>query len=210
MSHRKHMRDSVPDEVSCELSAQEDARLRYLGGTLRTRSPVIGAEIDGQIMTRVRRTPRARLIAMRAWWLRPRLVKVSPLGGLLGAAAAAVLLLVANGRRPAEHATEATSRIAAEQPRAASRTIQFVLAAPSASQVSLVGDFNGWDATATPLQPVGAGGTWIVQVPLSPGRHEYAFVINGSQWLADPTAPRAPLNEYGPPNSVVTVVAHRI
>jgi hypothetical protein len=49
------------------------------------------------------------------------------------------------------------------------------------------------------------GGTWSVVVPLSAGRHEYAFVVDGKQWLPDPSAPLAPVDGLGAPNSVVLV-----
>jgi Carbohydrate-binding module 48 (Isoamylase N-terminal domain) len=203
MSHSDRSEDS-------DLSAKQDAELRRLGASLRVRSPLIGAEVDGRIMARVRRTLRARLFALRAWWLRPRLLRISPLGGLLGTGALAALLLIAIGQRPLDRFTGAPAVVAPAQAAPTSRAIQFVLAAPGASRVSLVGDFNGWDSTATPLRPVGAAGVWSVEVPVPPGRHEYAFVIDGREWRPDPTAPRALSNEYGPPNSVITVGAHRL
>jgi 1,4-alpha-glucan branching enzyme len=53
------------------------------------------------------------------------------------------------------------------------------------------------------------GGTWSVAIQLPPGRHVYAFVVNGAngttQWVADPTAPLAPEDGLGAPNSVVLV-----
>lgn len=36
----------------------------------------------------------------------------------------------------------------------------------------------------------GGRGTWTVTIGLRPGRHRYAFVVNDTQWLSDPTAPR--------------------
>jgi len=42
-------------------------------------------------------------------------------------------------------------------------------------------------------------------VPLAPGRYRYAFLVDGSRWLADPAAPRARDDEFGTPSSVVTV-----
>jgi hypothetical protein len=203
MSHSDRSGDS-------DLSAKQDAELRHLGAALRVRSPLIGAEVDGRVMARVRRTPRARLLALRAWWLRPRLVRISPLGGLLGTSVLAALLLIAIGQRPLDRFTGAPAVVAPGKASPTSRAIQFVLAAPGASRVSLVGDFNGWDSAATPLRPVGAAGVWSVEVPVPPGRHEYAFVIDGREWRPDPTAPRALANEYGPPNSVITVGAHRL
>ena len=83
--------------------------------------------------------------------------------------------------------------------------VKFVLVAPQAARVSLVGDFNRWDPAATPMQRTPTGGTWSVVVPLSAGRHEYAFVVDGKQWLPDPSAPLAPVDGLGAPNSVVLV-----
>jgi hypothetical protein len=83
--------------------------------------------------------------------------------------------------------------------------VKFVLVAPQAARVSLVGDFNGWDPTATPMERTPTGGTWSVVVPLRAGRHEYAFVVDGKQWLPDPAAPLAPVDGFGAPNSVVLV-----
>jgi hypothetical protein len=83
--------------------------------------------------------------------------------------------------------------------------VKFVLVAPQAVRVSLVGDFNGWDPAATPMERTPTGGTWSVVVPLRTGRHEYAFVVDGKQWLPDPSAPLAPVDGLGAPNSVVLV-----
>jgi 1,4-alpha-glucan branching enzyme len=84
--------------------------------------------------------------------------------------------------------------------------VQFVLVAPDARRVALVGDFNDWDPAATPLR-ASAGGAWSAAVQLSPGRHRYAFVVDGVRWLADPAAPPAPDDDFGTPGSVVTVGA---
>jgi 1,4-alpha-glucan branching enzyme len=88
---------------------------------------------------------------------------------------------------------------------AASSGVSFVIYAPGAQSVALVGDFNGWDVAATPLFPTGSSGAWVVSVPLPPGRYRYAFLIDGARWLADPGAPRAPDDDFGTPNSVLTV-----
>jgi len=85
------------------------------------------------------------------------------------------------------------------------REVEFVLLAPGATQVMLVGDFNGWSPAATPLRASERQGIWSVTVPLTPGRHEYAFLVDGKHWLPDPRAPRAPTDDFGAPNSVLTV-----
>jgi len=85
--------------------------------------------------------------------------------------------------------------------------VQFTLRDVRASQVALVGDFNGWSQTATPLEPGTEPGTWSVTVPLSAGRHVYAFVVNGRDWMTDPRAQKAPDLDFGRANSVLIVQA---
>jgi hypothetical protein len=47
--------------------------------------------------------------------------------------------------------------------------------------------------------------TWSVSVPLAAGRHVYAFVVDGNDWVTDPQAPLSPEQWYGQRNSVVVV-----
>ena len=89
-----------------------------------------------------------------------------------------------------------------------SRPVQFMLVAPAASRVALVGEFNDWDASATPMARA-SGGAWHVALPLSNGRHVYAFVVDGSSWVADPQAPLAPERWFGAQNSVLLVNAEQ-
>jgi 1,4-alpha-glucan branching enzyme len=84
------------------------------------------------------------------------------------------------------------------------RAVKFVLIAPQAARVSVVGDFNGWDASVNPMKAQGAG-IWTVFVPLKPGVHNYSFVVDGTHFVADPTAPIAPDDGYGQKSSVVLV-----
>lgn len=78
--------------------------------------------------------------------------------------------------------------------------IKFTYYDPNAKQVYLVGDFNNWDVTATPMKR-DEKGTFYVIVELSPGRHEYKFYVDG-QWIADPYNPIT-VGPYG--NSVIQV-----
>ena len=82
-------------------------------------------------------------------------------------------------------------------------TLQFVLIAPQANSVSLVGDFNDWDPKRSPMRT--ANGIWAAVVQLAPGRYRYAFLVNGVEWRADPGAPAVRDDEFGTPSSVVTV-----
>ena len=82
--------------------------------------------------------------------------------------------------------------------------VRFDLRVPaSAKAVAIVGDFNGWNGAATPMVLESSGRSWSVRVPLSPGRHVYAFVVNGDRWLVDPLAPQVPDSGYGPSNALI-------
>lgn len=92
----------------------------------------------------------------------------------------------------------------------AARPVPFVLMAPTAVRVSIVGDFNDWDLAATPLRRAGEHAWWVV-VQLRPGRYRYSFVVDGTRWVADPSAPRAADNDFGAESSVVTILGgHRL
>src|SRR5437016_2091039 len=75
------------------------------------------------------------------WLRRPHQFTLTPLGGLVAAAAltVGVLLYRMASTPPAP-------------PQGESRAFQFVLVAPRATHVELVGDFNDWDATRTPIR----------------------------------------------------------
>jgi hypothetical protein len=163
------------------------------------RRPVrIDPALDGRVMREIASlpTPGDATALGKAWrWLRrPHQLTLTPLGGLAAAAALAVVGLLSrvDSTPPAP-------------PQAESRAFQFVLVAPRATHVSLVGDFNDWDATRTPMRRTGSEALWIAVVPLMPGRYHYAFFVDGSRWLADPSAPVARDEDYGEPSSVLTV-----
>jgi Glycogen recognition site of AMP-activated protein kinase len=84
------------------------------------------------------------------------------------------------------------------------RPVEFVLRIAADSAVAVVGDFNDWDPRATPLRPT-ADSLWSVVVPLRPGRYHYTFVVDGTRWSRDPSAPRALEDDFGTPSSVITV-----
>jgi hypothetical protein len=82
--------------------------------------------------------------------------------------------------------------------------VRFDLRLPTtASAVAIVGDFNGWDQQATPMATRDRSGTWSANIQLLPGRHVYAFVVDGKRWVVDPLAPQVPDDGYGPANAVV-------
>jgi hypothetical protein len=102
-------------------------------------------------------------------------------------------------------ATAARSGATAMRPLLGPVATQFILDAPRASRVALVGDFNGWDAAATPLVRDPSSGIWTTSVALPPGRHVYAYMVDGARWTLDPRAPAAQDPDFGTPSSVVLV-----
>ena len=140
-----------------------------------------------------------------AWMTRARPVVLSPLAAsMLAAGLVGLGVLIGSGqfgRHPPQRGAAPTAGVQ----RDSVQLVHFVLVAPKATRVALVGEFNGWDATATPMRSVRSGGLWLVALPLPPGRHVYAFVIDGSTWMPDPEAPLAPEDGFGKRNSVVVV-----
>lgn len=91
------------------------------------------------------------------------------------------------------------------------RQLEFVCHAPEAKTVYLAGSFNGWDPNDT-LMARSRSGDWRATLPLSPGRYEYKFVIDG-RWVCDAGCSDAPshrcpvcvTNAFGTMNKVVEV-----
>lgn len=73
-----------------------------------------------------------------------------------------------------------------------------------ARRVTLVGDFNNWDAHATPLEREPGSTLWSVTVPIQRGRHVYAFLVD-SIWTIDKRAPVARDPDFGVTGSVILV-----
>lgn len=80
----------------------------------------------------------------------------------------------------------------------------FRIHAPTASTVSLVGGFNGWDSTADPLRPVGEG-WWECYRALPAGTHEYVLVVD-RQTVVPPAARETTDDGFGGRNAVIHVV----
>jgi AMP-activated protein kinase-like protein len=121
----------------------------------------------------------------------------------LGAAAlAAGLLFAVLLRRPPTAPGQPSAPLAAGA-MLETRQVELRLSAP-ASSVSVVGDFNDWDPSGTPLRPAGADGVWSVELRLKPGRYHYTFLIDGKRWAGDPSEPQV-ASDFGAPVSVLTV-----
>ncbi|HEX2168141.1 MAG TPA: glycogen-binding domain-containing protein [Longimicrobiales bacterium] len=131
--------------------------------------------------------------ALLGWIWKPRPISFGwrPAYGLIAAAVLAVALVIGRETTPSP---------------AASRQVltQFLLNAPNAEQVMLAGDFTDWQPAHALSRT--AAGVWTVVVPLNPGVHSYAFVVDGERWVADPNAPAVD-DGFGGLNSRLAVLA---
>jgi hypothetical protein len=62
------------------------------------------------------------------------------------------------------------------------RTAHFIFKALSGETVTVEGSFNGWDPFMYEMEETSAG-IYELAVPLTPGRHYYAFVRRGQRFL---------------------------
>jgi hypothetical protein len=168
----------------------------------------IDASLDKRIMSEIEQLPAHSAQTARAslpWRARRWTLRISPLGGLaaaaaVGAIALSAILLAQGGATTATPEASADAQSASPGP----AVTQFVLVAPDAESVALVGDFNDWSPTGTRLIRQAGDGVWWVNLTLPPGRYRYAFIVDGQNWRNDPNAPAAE-DEFGRANSVITI-----
>jgi len=183
-------RDDLTAEERARLAAF-DARVEALRTSLDARAP----DVAPAVMRRIRELalepvpvaaqagPLRRLLA--ALWS-PREVRLHwrPAYGL--AAVAAVLLMLLGPLFRTIAAPDGTPATAASgEP---SIYVQFRLQAGDANTVALAGSFTDWRPSYELRES--APGVWTVLLPLPPGVHDYAFLVDGDRWVADPLAPQ--------------------
>jgi 1,4-alpha-glucan branching enzyme len=82
--------------------------------------------------------------------------------------------------------------------------VRFCLQAPNAQKVTVVGDFNQWDARRDRLTGPDEKGCWSRTMLLTEGRHEYLFLVDEKSWVPDPSVPSTD-DGLGGRNSVIFV-----
>lgn len=140
------------------------------------------------------------------WLWRPCTVSIRLRPAWALAAAALALLLAWPAGGPEEFPATAIrpgGTVVAESREDGRVLVRFHLDAPGARTVSLAGDFTGWEPTESLTQI--APGLWIASVPVEPGIHEYAFVVDGRRWVQDPLAESVE-DGFGGANSRVAVL----
>lgn len=163
--------DRAADEIRTYLAARPAPDLRAaVMGRIETLEP----------LTSRRRTALLARVAALLWT--PRDISIRPAFALAGAAVVLALAWVPSGRL-----MRSTPEQAAAGPTEAHVFVQFRLDA-AAMRVQLAGSFTNWEPRYELRQT--APGIWTITVPLTQGVHDYAFVVDGRQWVPDPHAPQ--------------------
>jgi 1,4-alpha-glucan branching enzyme len=77
-------------------------------------------------------------------------------------------------------------------------------AADAAGNVSVLGDFNGWDPFAHPLKKR-SNGTRSVSVELPAGEYRFKYLADDGSWFCDPQLADVERNDFDAENSVLRV-----
>lgn len=84
------------------------------------------------------------------------------------------------------------------------RVTFYTPASLDAEQVFLVGDFNEWSETATPMESL-KDGRFKAVIELEPDKdYQFRYLVNGDEWHNDWEADKYVPNPYHGDNSVVT------
>jgi len=86
---------------------------------------------------------------------------------------------------------------------AATLLVQFRYQAADASTVRLAGSFSNWQPQYDLHET--SPGIWTITLPLPRGVYDYAFVIDGQRWVADPYA-QAVDDGFGGTNSRIAIL----
>jgi hypothetical protein len=171
--------------AGCPYCAESEARLAWAAEGLRRGRRVLPPGFTDRVL---RHTREPRPVPVRS---------AAPRGFWQWAPAAAGLVLALGV------ALAGWVRFAADRhPEAPRVAVELELADVKAQTVAVAGDFNGWD---TAQMKQGADGIWRVRLSLQPGRYQYAFVVDGENWMADPRASTVVDSGFSGANSVLDV-----
>lgn len=171
--------------TACARCRERAALLEWAAESLRRHQRAVPAGLTDGVMRRLAASRPPKLSHERpqplAWrWL--------PAAAAVLAVGVGVLVV----RLPARQAPLAAPRV----------EVELQLAGEQARTVAVAGDFNGWD---TASMKRGEDGVWRIRLSLSPGRYQYAFLVDDARWLADPRAATVVDSGYGGADSVLDV-----
>jgi hypothetical protein len=106
--------------------------------------------------------------AIVGFFVRGRLTRSAPSVAVASSAPSAALVAAVNGEQDVRPIPQ-----------------QFVFRSATARRVSVVGDFNEWNAVRAPMTREAAGDLWSVTISIAPGRHTYGFMVNDSTFALD-------------------------
>lgn len=188
-------RDELSEAEKSVLAEAEAAIQGVLRAVPVQALPSLGTAVLERIASLPETTPRRSLTKEALSWLwapRPIPLRWRPAYALPVAAVLAFAMLMGRGQEDG---------IPTDTP--AQVLVEFRLNAPQARYVALAGDFTAWKPTYTLVR--GEPGVWTVVVPLDPGVHDYAFIVDGERWVPDPMAPAID-DGFGGYNSRVAVL----
>ncbi|MDB4880227.1 MAG: putative Glycosyl hydrolase, family 13 [Gemmatimonadetes bacterium] len=164
---------------------------RRVASALRT-SHGDGAGVRDAVMARVRAIPEAERPRRRARY-GVRAVRHSMVGAALAASVGSVATLstIVGAPRgtPAALATAVIGDSVSATLRDTLRLVRLMFDDTAARQVVAVVDAGATHPGRTALRR-DAGGRWSATVALRDGAHRYAFVVDATRWVLDPSAPR--------------------
>lgn len=188
--------DDLSPAERAALAEMEDSLGAVVGHLRSMPTPDLTAAVMRGLPPRAAAAPWRRLAE---WLWRPRAVSFAfrPAYALGGAMLAAFAVVQVPRAVPAGARTAA-----AEAPAEATMYVHFRLEAPEARQVALAGTFTGWEPRAILRET--EPGVWTALVPLHPGVHDYAFVVDGEEWVPDPHASQVE-DSFGGTNSRISI-----
>ena len=185
------------DDAEREAADRLDRMLQDYAASLK--AP--GAEVDRAVMAAIAPETQRTSISIWSWLIQPHLFTVRP--ALVAAAAIALVAVGALTFDLTDFRGGTPDTTTLETPQTI--LVRFELRAPEAEDVTLAGSFNDWSPEGIQLAKNATTGVWTATVPLAPGEHQYLFVIDGSQWIPDPSAHAQVDDGFGQANSVIVV-----
>jgi AMP-activated protein kinase-like protein len=193
-----------------QLTADERADVRAIEHVIHETRAFVdsrpGPDVSARVMRQIERlkvdpatrpaTAFRRFVAA-LWTARHVSFEFRPAYGLLTAVAVVALMSLWPSGQPSDIPSTESRNVDTRL------FVQFRLQAADASNVRLAGSFTNWQPRYELRQTT--PGIWAITLPLSQGVHDYAFVVDGQQWVPDPYAPRVD-DGFGGTNSRLTLL----
>ena len=197
----QHFRDSSAKSDNTVYEKDEDQDLLALKRLLyRMPDREVPAGLAQSILSSLEPKTVPAWVRIYRWALRPRTVTFQPLKLLPTA------MVVLAGLAIAFHFGPWRKDVVSVDPRLASLIpVTFTLSYPKAESVSLIGSFNQWNPAGHKMRQMGDLNTWVLELRLPEGRHEYAFLVDGKMVVPDQSSPFYQSDGFGNRNSVLFV-----